>query len=114
MTPETKTLMRRCLPFFAMLGDENRQEIIALLSQHERLSVNALTELVHLSRPAVSHHLKLLLQAQMVKVEQVANERFYAMNYDHEDDCPIVLFNKLAAAFEHEVAQKTTQQEQTS
>ena len=114
MTPETEQLMHQCLPFFAVLGDENRQRIVSLLSQHGQLSVNALTDLMHLSRPAVSHHLKLLLQANMVNVEQAGNERFYRMNFSHEGDCPIVLFSRLAAAFEREVQQHLNEAQENS
>jgi len=40
----------------------------SMLFQHGRLNVNQLTELMPLSRPAVSHHLKLMLQAESVRV----------------------------------------------
>lgn len=40
----------------------------SMLFQHGRLNVNQLTELMPLSRPAVSHHLKLMLQAESVLV----------------------------------------------
>ena len=39
-----------------------------MLFQHGRLNVNQLIELMPLSRPAVSHHLKLMLQAESVLV----------------------------------------------
>lgn len=41
------------------------------------MNVNEITDKIHLSRPAVSHHLKIMLQAQTVSVEQIGKERFY-------------------------------------
>ena len=53
MPQQTMNLMRECIPIF--------------------------TEHLHLSRPAVSHHLKIMLQAGAVAVEQVGKERFYSI-----------------------------------
>ena len=35
-----------------------------------------------LSRPAISHHLKLLLQSELVYVEKSGKERIYHLNID--------------------------------
>lgn len=80
MSQRTMGLLKECLPMFSMLADENRQTILMLIFDHQKLNVNELTELLHLSRPAVSHHLKLLLQADLLNVEQVGKERYYSLN----------------------------------
>lgn len=77
MPQQTMNLMRECIPVFTVLSDENRHQILRLLWEHGEMNVNALTEHLHLSRPAVSHHLKIMLQAGTVAVEQVGKERYY-------------------------------------
>jgi ArsR family transcriptional regulator, arsenate/arsenite/antimonite-responsive transcriptional repressor len=67
---------------FAALGDAFRQDIVMLLAQQERLNVNQITEHIALSRPAVSHHLKVLLQAGLVQMERVSRENFYSLSVD--------------------------------
>ena len=74
MPQQTMNLMRECIPIFTVLSDENRHQILHVLWEHGRMNVNELTEHLHLSRPAVSHHLKIMLQAGAVAVE-----RFYSI-----------------------------------
>lgn len=61
MPQQTMNLMRECIPIFTVLSDENRHQILRVLWEHGRMNVNELTEHLHLSRPAVSHHLKIML-----------------------------------------------------
>ena len=80
MSKQTMIYMKTCAPIFSMLQDERRQEITQLLFEHRELSVTARTEKLSLSRPAVSHHLKLLLDAELVTVRQEGKERYYQVN----------------------------------
>ena len=66
MSQKTMQLLKQAIPVFDMLKDEKRQEILMLLFEQGATSVNKITEQVSLSRPAVSHHLKLLSQAGLV------------------------------------------------
>ncbi|STZ76539.1 ArsR family transcriptional regulator [Bergeriella denitrificans] len=95
-TPSIQNELAACLPLFNALGDPHRQTILLLLAKHGQLNVNRITELMPLSRPAVSHHLKLMKQADIVRVAQVGNERFYRIKTpaDGGDTCPI---SRLAA-----------------
>lgn len=79
MPQATMNLMRECIPLFTVLADENRHKILQLLLENGKMNVNAITERLHLSRPAVSHHLKIMLDAKTVTVEQIGKERFYAI-----------------------------------
>ncbi|QLB15787.1 transcriptional regulator [Mannheimia granulomatis] len=72
-------LLKECVPIFTVLADENRHLILKLLLENGAMKVNDITENLHLSRPAVSHHLKIMLQANAVSVEQIGKERFYAI-----------------------------------
>ena len=89
-------LLRDCLPIFVTLGDEKRQAIMSLLFEHGPLNVSELTAHLAISRPAVSHHLKLLLQAGVVQVRQQGKERYYALNIEE----PLRRLQALTASLE--------------
>jgi DNA-binding transcriptional ArsR family regulator len=81
-TEKNKEIMesfKKCLPLFSVLNDENRQEILLIVANalEEGIMVNAITEQVNLSRPTVSHHLKLLKQAGLVEVKKKGVENYY-------------------------------------
>jgi ArsR family transcriptional regulator len=63
------------------VGDPIRQQILLLLSR-ERLNVRNLTERIHLSRPAISHQLKVLLDAGLLEQQADGRERFYRVRAD--------------------------------
>lgn len=64
-------------PIFSTLADENRQLIIMALGKHDELNVKELDEIVPLSRPAISHHLKLLKYAGIVNNKKKGTENYY-------------------------------------
>ncbi|MGR3765635.1 ArsR/SmtB family transcription factor [Rossellomorea sp. NS-SX7] len=74
---------RACTPLFQALSDPYRQDIIVLLAEKEPLTVNQITEHLTLSRPAVSHHLKILRDQQLVSLEQKGTQRFYSLELDN-------------------------------
>jgi DNA-binding transcriptional ArsR family regulator len=69
--------------FFIALGDENRQKILMLLGKGKRICVNDITNESHLSRPAISHHLKVLKEAGILKCDKVGKEVYYYCNKSH-------------------------------
>lgn len=81
-----------CMPLFIALGDENRLSIIEVLTsealkgransgpmEFERcaLNVNEITKRTSLSRPAISHHLKILKEAGLVDIRQEGTANYY-------------------------------------
>lgn len=64
--------------FLMALGDPTRQQIVLLLSR-ERLNVGDLSERFQLSRPAISHHLKVLTDAGLLVRERQGRERVYRL-----------------------------------
>lgn len=80
MIKETLQLFNDGTKFLNILQDQRRQELLVLLCKKGPLTVNQLTELVSISRPAVSHHLKLMLEAEVLSVEQKGLERYYRSN----------------------------------
>jgi DNA-binding transcriptional ArsR family regulator len=65
--------------FLTALGDATRQEIVMALSR-EGLNVGQLTERFPLSRPAMSHHLKVLVHAGLLVQERRGRERVYRLD----------------------------------
>lgn len=67
-----------CRDAFIALGDENRQFIlIALLENYGGMRVGEITACTNLSRPAVSHHLKILKDAGIVSMFKRGTMNFY-------------------------------------
>ena len=97
MSKENVTdLFEQAQPLFTALGDENRQHIVMQLLETYKLSVNDIADATPISRPAVSHHLKILRDAGLVQVERQGTQRLY-----HISDSAISqveLMERLAAA----------------
>lgn len=71
--------------FLVALGDEKRQAIIiALLADHacQGLRVTDLAATVELSRPAISHHLKILKQAHLIDFYSEGTKNYYYLSHD--------------------------------
>lgn len=82
---ELASIMRAfeaCAPLFQALGDPHRQAIVLMLAQHERLAVNAIADAMPLSRPAVSHHLKVLKAAGLLRLTRESRENYYSLDID--------------------------------
>lgn len=71
--------MRKCRDAFMALGDENRQKIIKTVFENGRngMRVGDITAAMKLSRPAVSHHLKILKSAKLINVRRVGTKNYY-------------------------------------
>lgn len=67
---------------FTALGDEHRQRILLSFERGERLNVSQIAGVSTLSRPAVSHHLKLLREAGVLCSEKVGKEVYFWVNKD--------------------------------
>lgn len=73
-------LFHKAEPLFIALGDPNRQAIVVQLLQIHKLNVNEIAAKTPLSRPAISHHLKVLRQAGIVDVEKQGTQRLYFLS----------------------------------
>lgn len=71
-------------PIFVAMGDETRQQIFITLLENEDwgMRVPQITERTHLSRPAVSHHLQILLRAGLVQVHKQGTMNWYSITDD--------------------------------
>jgi DNA-binding transcriptional ArsR family regulator len=64
---------------FEVLAEPTRRRILDLLSEREH-AVGELVERLDLSQPGVSKHLKVLREADLVRVRQDAQRRWYGIN----------------------------------
>lgn len=104
MSQKTMNLLKESIPKFEMLRDPRRQEILILLFDHKNLTVNEVAEKMTLSRPTVSHHLKLLLQAGLVTVTQKGKERYYDVSFDQA----ITILESLLASLKKDVSERNS------
>lgn len=74
-----------CRKTMLALGDENRQHLILEMMQMGKcggVRVGEITERTHLSRPAVSHHLRILKEAGLVKMRREGTKNYYYFDAD--------------------------------
>lgn len=69
-----------CHKVLLALGEEERQKIIGVIvfmNRREGVCVNEITKYTSLSRPAVSHHLKILRDAGIVQMRKEGTHHYY-------------------------------------
>lgn len=71
--------MRRDI--FQAIADPTRRAIIALIAL-QAMTPNAIAENFHASRQAVSKHLRILTECEMVKQEQQGREIYYSLKIE--------------------------------
>lgn len=64
---------------YKALSDRTRRQILRLLRQAD-MSAGEIAEQFEMSWPSISHHLKVLKQADLVLVERQGQELYYSLN----------------------------------
>ena len=65
-------------PLFEIIAEPNRRRVLDLLREKEH-SVGELVDLLRLSQPAVSKHLRVLRDAGLVEARVDAQQRIYSL-----------------------------------
>lgn len=65
---------------FTAIADITRRRIIELLASEGELSASDISGRFEVSAPAISQHLKVLREAEVVTVEKRAQQRIYRLN----------------------------------
>lgn len=76
-----------CQKVLLALGDENRQHLMIEMMRLEDCSgvrIGTITEKSHLSRPAVSHHIRILKDAGILKMRREGTKNYYYFDADTE------------------------------
>lgn len=71
--------------FFKMLGDSTRAKIMWALDKHEMCVCN-LAALLGMTKSAISHQLKTLREANLVKFKKEGKNVIYTLDDDHVKD----------------------------
>ena len=78
---------------FKILGDTTRTKILAVLEQGEQ-NVTNISNIVGLNISAVSHQLRILRQAKLIKPKKIGKEVLYSFDDEH-------IFQIFKCALEH-------------
>lgn len=74
--------------FLIAIGDEMRQRLLLVMMHHsdcKGMRVNDIAEKMNLSRPAVSHHLKILKDAGIVCMYREGTKNYYYFNQNMKE-----------------------------
>ncbi|AKR12837.1 ArsR/SmtB family transcription factor [Bacillus sp. 22475] len=74
-------ILENLRPCFQGLGDPTRQQIVSLLIDKDSLNVTQIAEHIPMSRPTVSHHLKILKQSGLLRVQKKGTEMYYCLEF---------------------------------
>jgi DNA-binding transcriptional ArsR family regulator len=70
------------MDIFSALAEPRRRSIIELLATSGQLSATDISNKFKVTPPAISQHLKVLREANLVKMEKRAQKRLYKINPD--------------------------------
>ena len=84
---------------FKALSDEMRLKILQEIAKHEEICVCKLMEKFAMAQSKLSYHLKLLLEANLIKVKPQGKWNFYSINSSLFTD---VFSQKAIKFFQHE------------
>ena len=75
---------RDCQNAFTAIGDETRQLILLVLLENDLsgIRVGEIAEKTHLTRPSVSHHLRILEDAGIVNMRKEGTKNYYYVSLD--------------------------------
>jgi ArsR family transcriptional regulator, lead/cadmium/zinc/bismuth-responsive transcriptional repressor len=82
LPPQADDRVVEIADLFRLLGDPTRLRIV-LACVHERRAVGAIAESLSLSPSLVSHHLRLLRAARIVRAERQGKQVFYVAADQH-------------------------------
>lgn len=82
----TREILHSLLPLFIALGDEFRQQLLIDIAAagDKGINVTDLSETAKLSRPAISHHLKVLKDMGLIVPQKTGTQIFYKISI-HKD-----------------------------
>ena len=81
LLPDT-TLLYELSDFFKIMGDGTRIQLLWALEESE-MCVNDLASLLNMTKSAVSHQLKVLRVAKLVKAQKKGKNVYYSLSDNH-------------------------------
>lgn len=71
---------------FAALAEPNRRRIVEIIATGGEVAASDISCQFEISAPAISQHLKVLREADLVKMEKRAQQRIYSLNPEGVDE----------------------------
>ena len=92
-------LVERFCAYSKAVGEPNRMKMVKILGSHEpeTLNVSDIAEILHLSQPAVTRHLKVMEQAGFFTRKRIGANVYYSLN----EDAMREYYELIGYAFEH-------------
>src|SRR5215469_6541882 len=73
---------------FGALAEPRRRQVVTLLAQRATLSASEISAEFDLTPQAISQHLRVLREANIIPMEKRAQQRLYALNPESMDQIP--------------------------
>ena len=73
----------RLAEIFKVLGDQTRIKMLSLLASEKEMCVCDIAESLGMGQSAISHQLRVLRDARLVKFRKDGKEAFYSLDDDH-------------------------------
>lgn len=71
---------KKILKFFKAACDSNRHAILDVIKRQGRANVSEITKKIGLSQPTISHHLKILADAELIVSKKQGKETFFSLD----------------------------------
>lgn len=71
---------KRVIDFFKAICDSNRHKILYLLKKNGEMNATEIINKINLSQPTISHHLKILVEAEVLTSRKDGKEIYYQIN----------------------------------
>lgn len=80
-------IFERSVALFKALADETRQKLLEFLAEREVNVSQIVKAFQPMSQPTISHHLKVLKNAQLVRAIKRGKEVWYSADFPSLEDC---------------------------
>lgn len=74
-----------CAAVFKAMADENRVDIVRYVARHPGVTASTLLERLDIAQSTLSHHMKVLSEAQVIVVKRKGKWARYSVNIDTVD-----------------------------
>ena len=78
-----ETTSQRLAEVFKILGDSTRIKLLCLLLKNAEMTVSSIAECLNMGSSAISHQLRVLRGARLVKYRKDGKEAWYSLDDDH-------------------------------
>ncbi|MDD5790594.1 MAG: metalloregulator ArsR/SmtB family transcription factor [Spirochaetia bacterium] len=100
---QIRSQFKTCTPYMTTLSDPVRQKILLILAESgtDGMDVQDITSKTHLSRPAISHHLRILKDAGMIISHKKGTQVYYFLYIQKALDQMMQLLNTVSHLVEN-------------